>query len=78
MCASPPPSVSDEFLCFSFAFVTTGPNNYFTGVARPPPSLDFLLEDLDKNMESYLRRISFVLPLYFHAFVLALIDCLIS
>jgi hypothetical protein len=70
--------VSNEFLCFSFTFVTMGPDNYFTCAAWPPPSLDFLLEDLDKNMESCLRHVSFVLPLYFQAFVLALIDCSIS
>jgi hypothetical protein len=40
--------------------------------------LDFPLEDLDKSLESCLCHVSFVLPSYFHAFVLALIDCLIS
>jgi hypothetical protein len=73
--ASPPPSVSGEFLCFSLAFVTTGPDNRFTGVAQPLPSLGFPLEDLDENLESCVCRISFVLPSYFHTFVLALIDC---
>jgi hypothetical protein len=39
-CASPPPLVSGEFLCFGFDFVTAGPNNYFTGATQPPPSID--------------------------------------
>jgi hypothetical protein len=30
---------------------------------------------LDKDLESCLHRVSFVLPLYFHAIVLVLIDC---
>jgi hypothetical protein len=76
--ASLPPLVSGEFLCFSFAYVTVGPDNCFTGVARPPLSLDFPLEDLDKNLESCLHAISFILPSYFHAIVLVLIDCSIS
>jgi hypothetical protein len=42
-CASLPPSVSGEFLCFGFTFVTAGPDNCFTGAARPPPSLDLPL-----------------------------------
>jgi hypothetical protein len=50
----------------------------FAGAARPLPSLDFSLEDLGENLESCLRRVSFVLPSYFHAFVLALINCSIS
>jgi hypothetical protein len=29
--ASPPPSVSGEFLCFGLTFVTAGPNSCFTG-----------------------------------------------
>jgi hypothetical protein len=62
-------------LCFSFAFVTAAPDNCFTGAAWPPPSLDFPLEDLDEDLESCLCRISFVLPSYFHAIVLVLIDC---
>jgi hypothetical protein len=77
-CASPPPSMSGEFLCFSLAFVTTGAYSYFTGVVRPPPSLDFSLGDLGESLESCLHCVSFVLPSYFYAFVLALIDCLIS
>jgi hypothetical protein len=77
-CVSPPPSVSSEFLCFSLAFVTTGADSCFTGAVRPPLSLDFLLEDLVESLESHLCRVSFVLPSYFHAFVLALIDYLIS
>jgi fucose permease len=40
--------------------------------------LDLLLEDLGESLESCLRRVSFVLPSYFLAFVLALINCLIS
>jgi uncharacterized coiled-coil protein SlyX len=35
--------VSGDFLCFGFAFVTAGPDNCFTGAARPPPSLDLTL-----------------------------------
>jgi hypothetical protein len=73
-----PPSVSGEFLCFNLAFVTTGTNSCFTCVVWPPPSLDFLLEDLGESLESFLHRVSFVLPSYFHAFVLTLIDCSIS
>jgi hypothetical protein len=67
--------VFGEFLCFSLAFVTTGIDSFFIGVVRPLPSLDFLLEDLGESLESYLHCVSFVLPLYFHAFVLALVDC---
>jgi hypothetical protein len=40
--------------------------------------LDQLLENLDEDLECCLRRASFVLPSYFHVFVLALIDCSIS
>jgi hypothetical protein len=36
------------------------------------------LEYLDENLESCLHCVSFVLPSYIHAFVLALIDCSIS
>jgi hypothetical protein len=36
------------------------------------------LENLDKDLECCLRRVSFVLPSYFHVIVLALIDCSIS
>jgi hypothetical protein len=76
--ASLPPSVPGELLCFSLGFVTTGADSCFIGVVRPPLSLDFLLEDSSEILESCLHRVSFVLPSYFHAFVLALIDCLIS
>jgi hypothetical protein len=69
--------MSGEFWFFSFAFVTAGPDNYFTGAALPPSSLDFPMEDLDEGLESCLHRISFVLPSYsyFYAIVLVLIDC---
>jgi hypothetical protein len=40
--------------------------------------LDFLLEDLDESLESCLHHVRFVLPSYFHAFVLALINYSIS
>jgi hypothetical protein len=75
---SPPPSVSSELLSFSFTFVTVSPNNSFIGTAQPPPSLDFTLEDLDRDLESCLCHVSFVLPSYFHAIVLILIDWSIS
>jgi hypothetical protein len=74
----PPPSVFGEFLGFRLAFITAGPDNCFIGAAQPLPSLDFLLKDLDETLETYLHCVSFVLPSYFHAFVLAWIDCLIS
>jgi hypothetical protein len=71
--------VSGEFFfCFSLTFVIVDPDSCFTGAVRPSPSLDFPLEDLDKSLESYLCHVSFVLPSYFHTFVLALIDCSIS
>jgi hypothetical protein len=45
-----------------------GLDDYFIGVARCPP-----LENLDEELERYLRRVSFALPSYFHVIVLALI-----
>jgi hypothetical protein len=73
--ASPPPLVSAEFLCFRLDFVIVSTDSCFTGAIQPPPSLDFPLGDLSESLESCLRDVNFVLPSYFHAFVLALIDC---
>jgi hypothetical protein len=50
----------------------------FAGVVQPLSSLDVPLEDLGESLESCLHHVSFVLPSYFHAFVLTLIDYLIS
>jgi hypothetical protein len=77
-CAFPPPSVSSMFFCFSFTFVTSGPDNYFAGAAQPPPLLNLPLENLDEDLECCLHHVSFVLPSYFHAIVLILIDCSMS
>jgi hypothetical protein len=70
--------VSSEFSCFSLAFITVGTDSYCTGVVQPLSSLDVPLEDLGESLESCLHHVSFVLPSYFHAFVLTLIDYLIS
>jgi uncharacterized protein YlxW (UPF0749 family) len=49
----------------------TGTNVSFVDAAGPPP-----LENLDKELEHYLRRVSFMLPSYFHAAVLVLVGLL--
>jgi hypothetical protein len=66
------------FLHFSLAFVTAGADSCFTSAIQPPTSLDFPLEDLGQSLESYLHRVSFLLPSYFHAFVLTMINYSIS
>jgi hypothetical protein len=52
-----PPSTSGQFFCYGFALLPWGSNDLcFGDAARPPP-----LDGLDKKLEHYLRRVSFVL-----------------
>jgi hypothetical protein len=55
-----------------------GPDRCFADATQLSPSLDLPLENLDEVLECCLRRVSFVLPSYFHVIVLTLIDCSIS
>jgi hypothetical protein len=53
--ASPPPSVPCVSLCSRFAFVTTSPDDCFADATQPPPSFHLPLENLDEDLEHYLR-----------------------
>jgi hypothetical protein len=65
---SPLPSASGEFLCFSFMILTVGPDDFlFADPARLVPLPDLPLENLDEDLEYYLRRVSFVFAFAFFA-----------
>jgi hypothetical protein len=47
-----------------------GPDDHFVGATRPPP-----LENLDEDLENYLRHVSFVASSHFLVVVPALMTC---
>jgi hypothetical protein len=49
-------------------------DDYFADPTRLVPSLDLLLENLDKDVEYCLHRVSFLLLSHFGVVVLVLID----
>jgi hypothetical protein len=65
---SPLPSASGEFLCFCFIILTVVPDDFlFADPARLVPLPDLPLENLDEDLEYYLRHVSFVFAFAFFA-----------
>jgi hypothetical protein len=65
-------------LRFSFTLFTAGLITDFAYPIWHAPLLDLQLENLDEDLECYLRPVSFVLPSHFCGVVLFLIDHFIS
>jgi hypothetical protein len=50
------------------SFFLVGPDNCFVGAARIPALMDLLFESLDRDLECFLQRISFVLVFTFSCY----------